>query len=560
MKTFLAFMLLAAVACAQDTGRFTGTVTDASGGLVPGATIKAKNEKTGVERTGTSNETGTFFITSLSAAPYTVTAASPGLNDVVYKDINLALGQERTLSIVMQPTTVTTSVTIDSGELAVIETSSASVGNNINAREVAQIPINGRQISQLYLLAPGAQTAGSGSYDNIRFSGRANQQNAVRFDGVEASSIIDASPGNLNGQISSAFRLQASLETVQEFKVESSNYPAEYGTGTGGQISIVTKSGGNTIHGGLFEYIRNDALDARNFFDGTQKSPLRLNQFGGSVGGAIIKDKLFYFGHYEGLRQNAGFPLVGQTPSTAVRNLPVCVAGATARCVQSAIKPLFGAFPVGNLGATANPDFDLAFLDGKALVNEDSASMRIDYHPTDKDFMYLRWFRDNGTSNAPFDVSGSAFEQRGQAQNSVINWQHVVTPTMVNEAKFGYNGPKTRTNGVAPVVPGVDLTGVTLNITGATVLVGIGGQGASAGVSIPSGRLWSGQSEDQSRSGERMEEAGCEHYAGSSPRFEDDGRACEFLRLSSNRPGTPAGGNVVDRSLFPPSSSVGQCQ
>src|SRR5439155_25912488 len=104
-------------------------------------------------------------------------------------------------------------------------------------------------------------------------SGRANQQNAVRFDGVEASAIVDASPGNLNGQISSSFRLQASLETVQEFRVESSNYPAEYSTGTGGQISIVTKSGGNGYHGSVFEYVRNSAFDSRNFFDGLNKSP-----------------------------------------------------------------------------------------------------------------------------------------------------------------------------------------------------------------------------------------------------------------------------------------------
>jgi len=234
----------------------------------------------------------------------------------------------------------------------VVETANASVGQNINAREVSQIPINGRQISQLYLLAPGAQTSGGGSYDNIRFSGRSNQQNAVRFDGVEGSSIVDSSPGNLNGQISSSFRLQASLETVQEFRVESSNYPAEYGTGTGGQISIVTKSGGNDFHGGLFEYIRNDALDARNSFDGLFKSPLRLNQFGGSIGGPVIKDKFFFFGHYEGLRQRAGFPLVGQVPSAAVRNLPVCTpTSGTTRCVDAAIKPLFGDYPLGNRGA-----------------------------------------------------------------------------------------------------------------------------------------------------------------------------------------------------------------
>jgi len=489
MRNLLFTLALATVAFAQDQGRFTGIVADTTGAVIPGASIRVRNEKTGAERAVKSSDTGVFFVTNLSPATYTIVASSTGLNDATYKEVNLALGQERTINIIMQPTSVATEITVSGGELAVVDTSSASVGANVNAREVAQMPINGRQVSQLYLLAPGAQTSGGGSFDNIRFSGRSNQQNAVRFDGVEASAIIDASPGNLNGQTSSAFRLQASLETVQEFRVESSNYPAEYGTGTGGQISIVTKSGGNQLHGSIFEYMRNDAFDARNFFDGTNKSPLRLNQFGGSIGGKIIKDKLFFFGHYEGLRQRAGFPLVGQTPSAAVRALPVCVPGSTARCIDATIKPLLGAFPIGNYGSTTNPDFDVARLDGRAIVNENSGSVRLDYRLSEKDQVYLRWFRDDGSSTAPFDVSGSAFEQKAVAQNGVLNWQRIVTPTIINEAKIGYNGPKTRTNGVAPNVPGVDLSGVTLNITGANVLVGIGGQGANAGISIPSGQV-----------------------------------------------------------------------
>ena len=489
MRNLLFTLALATVAFAQDQGRFTGIVADTTGAVIPGASIRVKNEKTGAERNVKSSDTGVFFVTNLSPATYTIVASSTGLNDATYKEVNLALGQERTINIIMQPTSVATEITVSGGELAVVDTSSASVGANVNAREVAQMPINGRQVSQLYLLAPGAQTSGGGSFDNIRFSGRSNQQNAVRFDGVEASAIIDASPGNLNGQTSSAFRLQASLETVQEFRVESSNYPAEYGTGTGGQISIVTKSGGNQLHGSIFEYMRNDAFDARNFFDGNNKSPLRLNQFGGSIGGKIIKDKLFFFGHYEGLRQRAGFPLVGQTPSAAVRALPVCVPGSTARCIDATIKPLLGAFPIGNYGTTTNPDFDVARLDGRAIVNENSGSVRLDYRLSEKDQVYLRWFRDDGSSTAPFDVSGSAFEQKAVAQNGVLNWQRIITPTIINEAKIGYNGPKTRTNGVAPNVPGVDLSGVTLNITGANVLVGIGGQGANAGISIPSGQV-----------------------------------------------------------------------
>ena len=282
---------------------------DSTGALIPGAAIRLKNQKTGAVREAKANDSDAFFTTGLSPSTYSMSVASLGLANAEFRETNLAVGQERNITVTMLPSTVTSEVTVSGGQLTVIDTSWASVGANVNAREVASMPLNGRQISQLYLLAPGAQTAGGGTYDNIRFSGRANQQNAVRFDGVEGSSIIDASPGNLNGQTSSSFRLQASLETVQEFRIESSNYPAEFGTGTGGQISIVTKSGGNDLHGSLFEYIRSDAMDARNFFDGFKKSPLRLNQFGGSVGGAILKDKLFYFGHYEGLRQRAGFPL-----------------------------------------------------------------------------------------------------------------------------------------------------------------------------------------------------------------------------------------------------------
>src|SRR5262249_33723081 len=155
------------------------------------------------------------------------------------------------LNITLQPAAVTTEVNVSGGELTTIDFSSAAIGANVNAREVAQLPLNGRQLSQLYLLAPGAQTAGAGSFDNIRFSGRANQENAVRFDGIEASSIIDASPGNLNGEVSTGLRLQNSIETVSEFRVDSSNYPAEFGTGTAGQISVVSKSGGNNFRGGL---------------------------------------------------------------------------------------------------------------------------------------------------------------------------------------------------------------------------------------------------------------------------------------------------------------------
>ena len=282
------------------------------------------------------DENGHYTIPNLPASRYTVIGEADGLGPNELRNVTLTVGQERAVHIVLRPATLAQEVSVSAGELVVIDTSSARVGVNVNEREVATLPMNGRQLSQLYLMAPGAQSAGGGSYDNVRFSGRANQQNAIRFDGIEASSIVDSSPGNLNGESSTSFRLQSSLENVQEFRVESSNYPAEFGTGTGGQISVVTKSGSNEFHGSLFHYLRNDALDARNFFDRESASPLRLNQFGGSLGGPIRRDKLFFFASYEGLRQRAYQNLIEAVPSVAARR----------RAVPS-ISPLMSAYPLG---------------------------------------------------------------------------------------------------------------------------------------------------------------------------------------------------------------------
>src|SRR4029077_12311981 len=192
----------------------------------------------------------------------------------------------------LQVASVSQTVTVSSGGETPIDTTSSRIGVNVTEREVPHLPINGRQLSQLELQAPGATNAGTGNFQDIRFSGQSTEQNAVRYDGVEGSAVVDADPGNLSGETASPFHLQASLENVQEFRVDSNNYPAEYGTGDGGQISVITKSGGNKFHGSAFEYLRNDKLDAANFFDNIigQKSKRRMNQFGGSVGGPIQTD------------------------------------------------------------------------------------------------------------------------------------------------------------------------------------------------------------------------------------------------------------------------------
>jgi Carboxypeptidase regulatory-like domain len=295
-NTILRFTLLGAFALPlvygqSDVARIVGTVTDASGAVIPDASITVKNERTGQSRKLSANSQGAYIATQLLPATYAVTAEAAGMATAQYTGVVLQVGQERTLNIKMQPATVSTQVNVSGGELMVVDVSSARIGANVSEREVANLPLNGRQVSQFYLLAPGAVNNGSGTFDNIRFSGRSNQENIIRYDGVEGSNIVDASPGNLNGETTSLFRLEQSLENVQEFRIDSSNYPAEYGTGTGGQISFITKSGSNDFDGSLFEYLRNDDLDARNFFDKATKSKLRLNQFGASAGAASSRTR-----------------------------------------------------------------------------------------------------------------------------------------------------------------------------------------------------------------------------------------------------------------------------
>ena len=484
-----ALLLFPLAANAQvDTGRIAGVVSDTNGAVVPGATVVIKNERTGEERTTTTNEAGTFLVIALHPAMYTITVNAQDLS-VKATGVQVLVGQELNLPLTVQPKGLEAHVDIVGGGEAAVETTSASMGANVNPREVESLPINGRQVSQLYLQAPGSVNSGSGTFGDIRFSGRAVQQNIVRYDGVEGSAIIDASPGNLNGEIATPFRLQSSLENVQEFRVDSNNYPAEYGTGTGGQISIVTKQGGNGFHGSLFEYFRNDKLDAANFFDnivGT-KSPLRLNQFGGSLGGPIIKNKLLFFSSFEGYRLRAGINSVEAVPGESSRICPA-IAPATCNATQVSFLPAFrapGAVIISR--GTGTNLFDVAQLQANSTVNENALAARFDYKINSFNSAYFRFFRDKGTNVQPEGVTGRQVLITAVPQNAVFGLQTIFSPRVLNEVKVGYNGALTRINGQAPTINGLDLSAIVLNISANTANFNLPGQGASAGTAAPGG-------------------------------------------------------------------------
>jgi hypothetical protein len=334
--------------------------------------------------------------------------------------------------------------------------------------------------------------SGSGTFGDIRFAGRATEQNIIRFDGIEGTAIIDANPGTLNGEVSAPFRLQSSLENVQEFRIESSNYPAEFGTGTGGQISVITKSGGNQFHGSVFEYFRNDALDSANFFDNIlgQKAPLHLNQYGGSVGGPIVKDKTFFFFSFEGYKLRAGINSIESVPGDQSRICAVfsCTEASGAPSRTLSLLPAFRD-PKAQIISTGTGTnvFDIAQLQERAVLNERALALRIDHQVTPMQKLYFRFFRDDGTIDQPEGVTGRRVKLVANPQNGVAGWQSAIGSSLLNEFKVGYNSVFSRTNGVAPTINGIDMSQLTINLSGNTASFSIPGQGTSAGVASPGG-------------------------------------------------------------------------
>ena len=238
-----------------------------------------------------SNDQGYFLISYLKPSTYTIKTDKTGFATLEYTGMALAVGQELALDFEIKPAGVQEDVTVV-GTAPVLDLSSARIGVNLSQREVDNLPVNGRQMSQLLLQAPGSQNAGTGTWQDIRFSGRAVEQNAIRYDGIEGSAIVDAAPGNLNGEVATPFFEPVSRTSRNSVLVEC--YPAEYGTGSGGQVSVITKSGSNAIHGAAFEYLRRDA-GCPDYFDSpatptaasvrTRKSLLKQDRSVGRLAG-----------------------------------------------------------------------------------------------------------------------------------------------------------------------------------------------------------------------------------------------------------------------------------
>ncbi|MEY4094854.1 MAG: hypothetical protein RLZZ53_2053, partial [Acidobacteriota bacterium] len=314
----LPFTAVPALSLAQQTeSRITGKVLDQSQGTLPGVTVTVTSKATGAARTDVTDANGVYAITNLGPGTYEVKIELAGFAPKT-REVVLGVGQSERVEVELGVASVQEQVTV-SASAPVLDLTSAKIGVNVSPEEVQNLPVNGRNFANLMTLATGATSDGNGGWASVRFNGKSNQQNYLNYDGVDGTYVWDASPGYLNAT-GSQFRLQTSMESVAEFRVNSGLAPAESGLGAGGNITVVSKSGSNAFRGSLFDYLRNDAIDAATKYVGADgnreaKQQLELNQFGGSIGGPLKSNKSFFFLSYEGLRQKTGLSFTEAVPS-----------------------------------------------------------------------------------------------------------------------------------------------------------------------------------------------------------------------------------------------------
>lgn len=419
---FILVALVAVPAAAQvDRATLTGTVTDATGAVVVGAKVKAINDGSGLEREGAVSSSGAYVIPQLPIGIYTVQVEAAGFKGLRFSKVQLLVGQTRTLDAKLDIAATSTQVEVRD-TVIMLDRSSAEIGSVIQTEQVSGLPINGRNWASLMVLAPGAINTGEGLQDDVRFAGRANDDNNWTFDGLDNTAIKDPTYGT-------GARLVVSMDSIAEFKVSSSLYSAESGGGMGGQVNLVSKSGSNQFHGGLFEYFRNNALDARTIFDGPTLAPFRLNQFGGNFGGPVKKNKMFFFGNYEGLRQRQGSVYTYNVPSAALRQKVLAA--------SPSLKSLIDAYPLGDK-PTKDPNVDDLVQSWSRKSDENSVMARVDYQFSDRTSLFVRYNGNSAKITDPGGLRPQYIDTENQyTKNGMLQVQRTFSPSVVNETRLG---------------------------------------------------------------------------------------------------------------------------
>ena len=447
LQAILLTSFFAASGCFAQVDRagLSGTVTDISGRRIPGVRIEALETATGLLRETVSSSSGAYDIPELPIGLYRVSFLARGFKESSIDGVELTVGHTRTLDVSLQVGEVTEQVNV-SGRSMQLDETSATLGARTEPKQVKELPLNGRNWSTLTALVPGAIDTGGSNQRSIRFAGRGLDDNNFTYDGIDATNIV-------NQAQQSFVRLAIPTDAIQEFRIDTMLFTAENGSTPGGQIDVASKSGSNELHGGLFEFLRNDVFDAREPILPT-RLPFRLNQFGGELGGRLIRDRSFYYFTYEGLRQSYGQPLSGFVPSPAF--------GAQVAAANAALAPIIAAYPTTGLTPYAT-DIDQFAGSGRQLDTEDSAMLRLDHHFSSIDTAYLRFNFDAAESSVPSDGLDDRTLTTSRPVNGDLEELHIFSPRLVNELKFGFNRSTvfTSNQGLANLPYSVAVSGLT---------------------------------------------------------------------------------------------------
>ena len=418
------------VAAQTTNGAISGTVTDPSGAVIPGVAIQVKNVLTGIARSMVTDTQGRFYFPDLIVGQYEVQSSLARFQTVVQTAIPLTVGSQRIVDFTLQIGQAQQAVTIEA-HAAQVDTTSATVTSLVEAKQIADLPLNGRNYAQLIALAPGVQQTSSASPTgfygrgaDFSVAGARAEGQAFLLDNTNVQDFWNHGPG------SAVLGSTLGIEAIAEFSTQTNTYSAQFG-GAGAAVNAVTKSGGNHFHGSAYEFLRNSALDARTFFDGPTLPGFRQNQFGGSLGGPIRKDKAFFFTNYEGIRLGHGLTRLTFVPDADARNgiLP----GVAPISVSPLIRQLLSYYP----RSTVPVGGGLAQYNSVAtqVGSEGYIIGRVDYALSAKDSLFVRYVSDRAEFLDPF--SGSDIPLWSETHHTANQYataeaRHIVSPRVIN--------------------------------------------------------------------------------------------------------------------------------
>lgn len=444
-RTTAGFLILAILFSVPTLGQvaggtLSGTVSDTNGSGIPQAKLIIKNVATGVERTVTTNADGFYTTVNLLPGSYEISITATGFNSETRHGVTMTVGSQITIDVTLRVGTISNKVEV-TAQVPDVQLQSSDISAVVTANTVRELPLNGRSWTDLAALQPGVETiqtqpsfaTGSdrgnrGFGQQLTISGARPQQNNYRLDGVSLNDYANGAPGSVLGG-------NLGVDAIQEFSVLTSNYSAEYGKTSGGVVNAITRSGTNDFHGTAYEFLRNSALDARNYFEDPTlpKNSFKRNQFGGGIGGPIVKNKTFFFADYEGIRQSKGIPNFDTVPSPEARAGNLTSGMVT---VDPAVQKYLALYPIP---ASCGGDTCPFIYNGKQIVNENFVTTRIDHRFSENDSLFGTYLYDRTPYSSPDSFGNVGLNTLSSRQIAAVEETHNFTPTFVNAIRFGYN-------------------------------------------------------------------------------------------------------------------------